>query len=142
MKIITGRDEKREEELWHAIVKFNAEKNPILARDDIYEDEKLCFFALNDEKLLGGAICNNEYNWLYIETLYVDKALRGQNIGSKILREIENFAIKNEFDGLFVDTFDFQAKPFYEKNGFELAGTIDDMPYGSKRYTLKKQIKS
>jgi hypothetical protein len=39
-----------------------------------------------------------------------------------------------------LDTFDFQARGFYERNGYELFGTLDDCPPGHKRYYLKKAL--
>jgi hypothetical protein len=39
-----------------------------------------------------------------------------------------------------LDTFDFQARDFYERNGYELFGALDDCPPGHKRYYLKKAL--
>lgn len=39
-----------------------------------------------------------------------------------------------------LDTFDFQAKDFYLKNGYEVFGVLEDCPKGHKRYYLKKNI--
>jgi hypothetical protein len=34
----------------------------------------------------------------------------------------------------------FQAQPFYEKLGFSVFGTLDDLPVGHQRIFLKKNL--
>jgi hypothetical protein len=42
--------------------------------------------------------------------------------------------------GIWVDTYGFQARGFYEKLGYELFGTIDDHPRGSHRFFFRKRL--
>ena len=42
---------------------------------------------------------------------------------------------------IHLDTFDFQAKDFYIKHGYEVFGVLDECPKKHKRYYLKKLIK-
>lgn len=42
--------------------------------------------------------------------------------------------------GVYLDTFDFQARPFYEKLGFTVFGTLEDYPPGHRRFFLKKRL--
>ena len=39
-----------------------------------------------------------------------------------------------------LDTFAFQAPAFYEKQGYTLFGTIEDLPPGHARYFLQKRF--
>jgi hypothetical protein len=39
---------------------------------------------------------------------------------------------------LHLDTFDFQAKDFYVKHGYEVFGVLEDCPEGHVRYFMKK----
>lgn len=41
---------------------------------------------------------------------------------------------------IILDTFDFQAKNFYIKQGYEIFGILDNCPEGHKRYYMKKNI--
>ncbi|MBV1820626.1 hypothetical protein [Anaerosalibacter bizertensis] len=41
---------------------------------------------------------------------------------------------------IHLDTFDFQAKDFYIKHGYEVFGILDDCPSGHKMYYMKKNI--
>ena len=39
-----------------------------------------------------------------------------------------------------LDTFDFQAKDFYLKHGYEIFGVLKDCPAGHERYYLSKGL--
>ena len=40
----------------------------------------------------------------------------------------------------YLDTFDFQALPFYRKEGYGLYGTLEEFPPGHRRYYLSKAL--
>jgi hypothetical protein len=40
----------------------------------------------------------------------------------------------------YLDTLSFQARPFYEKHGWEVFATQDDYPLGHTRWFLKKTL--
>jgi hypothetical protein len=39
-----------------------------------------------------------------------------------------------------VDTYSFEAKPFYEKLGYEVYGVLEDYPEEHCKYFLKKRL--
>jgi len=39
-----------------------------------------------------------------------------------------------------LDTYSFEARPFYEKLGYELFATLEDYPPGCCKYFLKKTL--
>jgi hypothetical protein len=39
---------------------------------------------------------------------------------------------------VFLDTFEYQALPFYERHGYELFGTLDGYPPGWRQYHVRK----
>ncbi len=41
---------------------------------------------------------------------------------------------------IHLDTFDFQAKDFYLKHGYDIFGILDECPQKHKRYFMKKFI--
>ena len=41
---------------------------------------------------------------------------------------------------MILGTFDFQARPLYEKHGYSLCGTVRDFPRGHENYTLIKRL--
>jgi GNAT superfamily N-acetyltransferase len=72
--------------------------------------------------------------------LWVAETLRRKGIGRQLLARAEEFAVQNDCRHIHLDTFDFQARGFYEKNGFNVFGTIEDYPIGQKRYYLIKKL--
>lgn len=87
--------------------------------------------------ILGRMYC---WNCLYIDVLWVKEEYRKDNLGSKLLREVECTAKEKGCHLIHLDTFDFQAKDFYIKHGYEVFGVLDDCPEGHKRYFMKKSI--
>lgn len=92
-------------------------------------------------KIIAG-INSKMYCWncLYIDSLWVDTVFRKEGIGTKLLNEVEKIAIKRGCKLIHLDTFDFQAKDFYVKQGYEVFGVLNDCPENHKRYYMKKNI--
>lgn len=82
------------------------------------------------------------WNCLYIDSLWVKEAHRKEGLGSKLLNEVEKIAKEKGCHLIHLDTFDFQAKDFYIKHGYEFFGTLDECPKGHKRYFMKKVYSS
>lgn len=80
------------------------------------------------------------WNCLYIDILWVKEEYRKEGYGSALLNEVENIAKQKGCKLVHLDTFDFQAKDFYLKHGYEVFGILDDCPSGHKRFYLKKNI--
>ncbi|MCC3668962.1 MULTISPECIES: GNAT family N-acetyltransferase [Terrisporobacter] len=96
----------------------------------------------NDDKEVVGGILAKMYCWnvIYIDALWINENYRGFGLGEKLLFEIENIAKKEKCYLIHLDTFDFQAKNFYIKNGYEVFGVLDDCPKDHKRFFLKKYL--
>ncbi|HAU1962175.1 TPA: GNAT family N-acetyltransferase, partial [Legionella pneumophila] len=56
------------------------------------------------------------------------------------LEKVEQEAKKHGSLIAQTDTFDWQAKDFYLKFGYEVFGTIENCPEGHKRFYLKKLL--
>ena len=116
-------------------------------KDNISEDINISsvinnnFLAFDNDKLIGGAIGFVEYNWYFLDLLYIDEEYRNRNIGTNLIKEIEKFALKEHLTGVRMETWNFQAKGFYEKNGYSVFGEIKDCPPGTIDYHLKKEFK-
>ncbi|MET0968660.1 MAG: GNAT family N-acetyltransferase [Tardiphaga sp.] len=89
---------------------------------------------------LGGIWGKTAFNWCFVELLVVPEQFRGQDIGSKVLTLAEDIARQRGCIGLWLDTYWFQARGFYEKLGYEVFGEIPDYPRGGPRYFLKKSL--
>ena len=128
------------EKIWKGLFEFNKGKNTHLNRVSDYKSKAINLYAYDGKEIIGGILCECKYHWLYVDSLYVDERMRGKDIGTKLLQEAEKYAKEHNLRGLHVKTFDFQAKPFYEKCGFEVCGCIENMPPGSKMWILKKEV--
>ena len=83
------------------------------------------------------------YCWkvIYVDMVWVDETCRHQGLGTKLIRELERIALEEGCTLIHLDTFDFQAKDFYIKLGYEVFGVLDGFPGNHCRYFLKKQLK-
>ena len=98
------------------------------------------FLAFDNNKLIGGAIGFVEYNWYFLDMFYIDEEYRGRDIGTNLIKQIEEFAKKENLTGVRMETWDFQAREFYEKNGYSVFAEIKDCPPGTIDYFLKKEL--
>ena len=122
----------------NALIDFDFECMPNLPRIEI---QKLDFVVKSSEGIFMGGI-NAEFFWgiLTIKFFCIDKAFRGQKLGSVLLSHIENLAKAKGCYMAHLDTFDFQGKDFYLKQGYEIFGVLDDCPIGHKRYFMQKKL--
>lgn len=91
-------------------------------------------------RTVGGLTGRAIYDWLFIELLHIPESFRGQGVGTKLMAKAEEFARQHRLAGIWLDTYDFQARGFYEKLGFAVFGTIDGHPRGGARYFLEKRF--
>lgn len=103
---------------------------------------KICRCARDDKgRLLGGVLaCSVLWNVLYVETVWVREDCRGMQLASKLLAAVEEEARRNGCYMAQLDTFDFQARGFYEKCGYQVFGTLTDVPRGHERYYMCKKL--
>lgn len=80
------------------------------------------------------------YAWgiVAIDVMFVEDSYRSQGLGRQLLQQVENEAKQKGASLIHLDTFDFQAKDFYLKQGFQVFGTLENCPLLHKRFYLKK----
>lgn len=105
-------------------------------------DTQLVAILIRDDEgqAIGGLWGKILMDWLFIELLAVPESLRGKGTGSQLIEAAEKLAIERGCVGSWLDTFAFQARPFYERLGYTVFGEIADHPRGSKRYFLMKRF--
>jgi len=134
---------------------------PITNGDDEFIEDKLVEYNLSMEPATQGKLFESisrkivdeegniiagclaiMYCWnvVAIDIIWVDEQYRGQGLGSILLGEVEREAMEKGCHLVHLDTFDFQAKGFYEKNGYSVFGILEDCPKGHIRYYLKKTL--
>lgn len=96
------------------------------------------FLRGRDEAVLGGLLGHIKWRWLYVAKLWVHETLRGQHYGSALLEAAERVARENACLGASLDTFEYQARPFYERHGYSVFGTLENFPPGYRQFHLAK----
>jgi GNAT superfamily N-acetyltransferase len=89
---------------------------------------------------IGGLWGISLFRWLHVEMLLVPESMRGQGVGTALMALAETEARNRGCLGMYVDTFSFQAAPFYQKMGFSQFGVLDDCPPGHARLFLQKRL--
>lgn len=134
----TGEEEERIDD---ELVAYNLQKVPCRQREPFV---KFCRCARNEKgELIGGVLaCSILWNILSIESLWVAPKYRGKGIASQLLSEVEKEAGAAGCYLAQLDTFDFQAKDFYEKQGYGIFGTLEDAPKGHRHFYMAKRLDS
>lgn len=106
--------------------------------------EKLLAFAVFDQdKIVGGILAKQSYESIYINLLAVDPAYREQRVGSRLMKKIEELAIIQGTIQITLTTMSYQALGFYQKQGYVVFGSLEDMPMrGVTKYYLHKRLKA
>ncbi|MFC0472482.1 GNAT family N-acetyltransferase [Halalkalibacter kiskunsagensis] len=132
-------DRKAKQYIDDGLYKFNIKHFP----EDLggrYEDIGL-FIKDDNGNVRGGIIGAICWNWLEIYNLFLDEDIRKMGYGTKLLLEIENIAMEKQCDFIKLDTLSFQALSFYEKNGYQVFGSLDNVGRDHKHYYLKKDLR-
>jgi GNAT superfamily N-acetyltransferase len=121
------------------ITSYNNSKVPFIQEQPFIN---LNFCIKDDSGLIIAGITSLMYCWgmLFVDILAVDEKYYKNGLGSKLLSHVENEAKKLGATLAHLDTFDFQAKDFYLKHGYEVFGVLDDCPKGHKRFYMKKVL--
>ena len=93
-----------------------------------------------DGEIVGGLYGATCWGWLMIDGLWVDAELRGEGLGSRLLLEAEALAMARGCRGAWLGTFDFQARPFYERHGYTVFAELPGFPAGHTHYHLRKDL--
>lgn len=135
-------------------IKYTVDDNPKLDDDAVVRNGIVNFnksvinekashfsvFAKFNERIIGGALIWEHSDALYIDVLWCDDDFRHQGVGTKIMSLIEDEANKKSIKKLFVETYGFQAKDFYKKQGFSVIGVIPQYILGHDKIFLRKDI--
>ena len=98
--------------------------------------------AVRDERgeVVGGLYGATMWSWLMIDGLWVETTLRGQGLGRRLLLAAEEIAVGRGCVGSVLNTFDFQAKTFYERNGYTALTELVGFPPGHTQFRLHKHL--
>jgi|HubBroStandDraft_4_1064222.scaffolds.fasta_scaffold94539_2 GNAT superfamily N-acetyltransferase len=124
------------QKMWEPLLKFNeaavgnaaARTLAVLLKDP------------TTDELIGGLWARSLWGSLYIDIMFVPEALRGTGIGTSLLRQAEQEAMRRGCREMWLDTYAFQARSLYEKFGFTVFGRLDGPAPIFPRFFLKKAL--
>ncbi len=115
-----------------------ADPSDVGARD--YQALCLSLRDAADDGIVGGLIGATMWAWLMIDGLWVAEALRGRGLGGQLLARSEAVAAERGCRGVWLGTFDFQARPFYERHGYTVFAEFPGFPSGHTHFHLRKDL--
>ena len=106
------------------------------------KEELVCKKIVDKEGDIIAGCSGYVFPWgcMYIDDMWVDEKYRRQGLGSVALQAVEREAERKGCHVLWVGTWDFQARPYYEKHGYEVFATLKDCPVGHEDYQLAKRL--
>jgi len=120
--------------IWAPLLKFN---------QDTVGNAQGVPFALTisspgSDVIEGGLWALSLWTSFYIGLVVTPDSARGVGLGSELMRQAEAEARTRECGHMWLDTYDFQARPFYERLGFKIFGQIDGPAPMFPRYFMQK----
>jgi GNAT superfamily N-acetyltransferase len=105
------------------------------------DDQAFGLFLWDDAGTVrGGLLGKVGRGWLHVRILWVDPAWGKRGHGTALMARAEQFARERGCHSAYLNTFSFQARPFYEKCGYEVFGVLDDFPAGHQRIFMRKRL--
>ena len=142
LRIIQESDSEQENLILSRLKADNRDMCRWLQEHPISDDNHYNFMLYDETELVGGATGCITYDWYFLELLHIEKTYRGKGLGVKLLRKIEDFAKQRSLTGIRLETWNFQARDFYEKLGYSVFGELENCPPETKLYFMKKLLKS
>jgi len=110
--------ESIEEELCEII---DTEFNKYAIKNDLICNYKpFSFVARENDEVVGILKGNSMYKEVYIGELIVVEQYRNKDIGSELIKAVENYYKDKGFENMNLNTYSFQAPEFYKKCGFKV----------------------
>lgn len=137
--ITKERNTEAKDMINNELYKFNLKHFP----EDLRGKYEEIHVFLKDEhgNVRGGIVAEVCWNWIEIHTFMIDENIRQCGFGTKLLLALEEIAFAKQCDFIKVDTLSFQALGFYEKHGYQVFGTLNNVGRDFQHYYLKKELK-
>ena len=90
--------------------------------------------------VVGGLWGRVARGWLFVELLALPERARGQGLGTELMDRAEASVRAAGGRGVWLDTFSFQARPFYERRGYRAFAEIPDYPAPHRRFLLARRL--
>ncbi|MBO9710777.1 MAG: GNAT family N-acetyltransferase [Caulobacter sp.] len=88
----------------------------------------------------GGLWAQSRWGTFHVDMVVVPPALRRTGLGTMLMERAEAEARRRGCHLMWLDTYAFQARPFYEKRGFEVFATMDGPEPFHPRWFMMKRL--
>ena len=94
---------------------------------------------MNNKIIACGRLHKNSSIEAQIRYMAVDKKLRGQGLGKKIVEHLEDYASRNQFKTIVLNARDHAIK-FYQNSGYEVVGPYNGSDTGIPHSKMIKKL--
>ncbi|HEX3221177.1 MAG TPA: GNAT family N-acetyltransferase [Nocardioides sp.] len=139
-------EERLEDQLTDRLVEHNqsaSEAFPLRFEEDNLRARAVQAYATDEAgRLIGGCTGNTVeiWQWLTVDTMWVDSSRRRQGIGRTLLDAVEDQARARNCRWAKLNTWEFQAPDFYQRLGYVVYGRELDYPPGHINYLMRKDL--
>ena len=113
----------------------------------IQSSERMGFVALDGDAFVGCvsglAYKNGETysGWFYLTDMFVEKAYRGQGLGAKLLKALEDKLPAYGIGKIWTWTAGYEGPGFYKKQGYTVFAELENWySSGHSRVAVRKQL--
>jgi GNAT superfamily N-acetyltransferase len=92
------------------------------------------------DEIIGGLWGRTLWGTLCIDIVFVPVQLRLSGIGTELVLRAEAEAARRSCHCSLLDTYEFQVRPFYEKLGYSVFGTLEGPGPIYPRYFMQKPL--
>lgn len=117
----------------NALYEFN------MMRVNDHSPKPINLFVRDESNVIyGGLLANCWGDWVHIDFLWVSEHARHRGFGSRLMETAHGQARDFKCQGAYLETFSFQARPFYERFGYSVVGEVTDYPPGQTYFFMAK----
>ncbi len=99
-----------------------------------------CFARDANGVAIAGAVGRTWGQNAELQQIWLPEPMRKQGLGGALLREFENAARARTCTLIYLETWTFQARGFYEKQGYSVALEIAGYAPGLAKFTMIKRL--
>ena len=101
----------------------------------------LCVFVRDASgQIRGGAVGRTWGQCCELQQLWVAEKVRGHGVGAELMIRFEEQALQRGCSLIYLDTFSFQARPFYERLRYGIVLETTGFSSGIVKYTMHKKL--